>query len=352
MTKRTHRLTTIAAAIATRVAAAVNRIPRRGRPAVLGVLTLAAVAAVAFVAVVVAPGGDRTAARGTSTNPAVQLTRVHAAAARPDVDGRLALLAVGSDDGAPSFGRHGRADRGRGDSLHLLVIDADATRGVVIGIPRDAYVPIPGRAAGKINSALATGGPDLLVRAVEDLSGITVDYYALTHFEGLVTLVNGVGGVPVDVTRRIEDPASGADLHAGPQRLNGRQALAYARARKTVPGGDFARSRHQGQLLIGGLGAFQGHLRADPAALMKWLALIRRTVVTDLPMDELMRLALLARDVNPADLHNVVLPGTPGTAGEASVVRLTPEADAILASVRAGRLDNLDNRGGPAAPDL
>jgi LCP family protein required for cell wall assembly len=321
---------------------------RRSRAA-LAALTLAAVTlsgvAVAAGGGVAAAGARETA--GASDPPAAELSRVHTGSAAPSRDGRLAFLVIGSDEGAPSFGRDRPAERGRADALQLVVLDATARRGVVIGFPRDSWVPIPGHRANKITAALALGGPDLLVRTVEELSGIPVDYHALTAFDRLITLVNGIGGVPVNIERRIEDPDSGADFHPGEQRLNGAQALAYARARKGVPGGDFGRSRHQGDMLLGGLAAFQGHLRAHPALLMRWLRLARKTVSTDLPFHELASLALFARSFPPGSIHNLVLPGAPGREGNASVVHLDPEAADVFAAAREGRFDDL-----PGAPGV
>jgi polyisoprenyl-teichoic acid--peptidoglycan teichoic acid transferase len=292
-----------------------------------------------------APGGAATTA---DDDPAVELSRVHTGLAGPRRDGRLAFLVIGSDEGAPGFGRNAPAERGRGDALQLVVVDATARRGVVIGIPRDSWVPVPGHGANKINAAMVLGGPALMVRAVEELSGIPVDYYALTSFDRLITLVNGIGGVPVEIRQRIQDPDSGADFHPGRQRLNGRQALAYARARKGgVPRGDFGRSRHQGDMLLGGLAAFQGHLRADPAHLLRWLRLARQTVSTDLPFPEFAALALFAREFPAGSIHNLVLPGRTGREGNASVVHLDPEAKDVFAAAREGRFDDL-----PGAPGV
>ena len=137
--------------------------------------------------------------------------------------------------------------------------------------------------------------------------------------------------------RAVVDPVAGAKLRPGPQRLSGAQALALARARKSLPGGDFTRSEHQEDILLGGLRTFQSQLRADPAALMRWLALARQHVATDLRLGELLRLALLARSVPPRNLRTVVLPGRPGEGGGASVVLLDPQAGRILARAKAGR---------------
>jgi len=270
--------------------------------------------------------------------PAVTVQRAHKGAAAPSFKRRITFLVVGSDSGAPKFGRGGAAAHGRADSLHLVVLDPVKRQGIVMGFPRDSYVPIPGHGTNKVNAAMSFGGPALLVRTFERLTGIHIDYFALTSFDGLTDLVNRVGGVRVNVDMNIRDHVAGAFMNKGPQRLSGARALAYARARKTVPGGDIARSRHQGQILIGGLATYQAQVAKDPARVMKWLAIMNDEVQTDLPIREQLNLALFARTVAPSWLHNVVVPNTTGTAGRASIVRLLPGAYSLFARVRAGSL--------------
>jgi polyisoprenyl-teichoic acid--peptidoglycan teichoic acid transferase len=271
------------------------------------------------------------------TGQAITVQRAHAGSATPAVKKRIVLLTIGSDSGAPKFGRGGSMESGRADALQLVVLDTVKRRGSVLSFPRDSYVPIPGHGTNKINAAMAFGGPPLLVATFEQLTGLTIDYYAVTSFDGLTDIVNKVGGVRVDVDMNLRDHFAGAFLNKGRQTLNGRQALSYARARKTLPGGDFDRSRHQGQILLGGLGTFQRQVAKDPTQVMSWLAVLRDEVKTDLPFPELLRLALLATRVPPASIRNVPVPGTAGNAGGASVVRLTPGAYALFARVRAGK---------------
>jgi polyisoprenyl-teichoic acid--peptidoglycan teichoic acid transferase len=300
------------------------------RPIAL-LVTLALVGVVAAVGVATFLGRSDAA-------PAITVQRAHKGAAAPSFKGRIAFLVVGSDSGAPKFGRGGAAERGRADSLHLVVLDPAKRQGIVIGFPRDSYVPIPGHGTNKVNAAMSFGGPALLVRTFEQLTGIKIDYYALTSFDGLTDLVNRVGGVQVNVDMNIRDRFAGAFMNRGPQRLSGARALAYARARKTVPGGDIARSRHQGQILIGGLATYQAQVAKDPARVMKWLAIMNDEVQSDLPIREQLNLALLARTIPPSRLHNVVVPNATGSAGRASIVRLLPGAYILFARVRAGRL--------------
>jgi polyisoprenyl-teichoic acid--peptidoglycan teichoic acid transferase len=283
------------------------------------------------------PGRPATA-RAASVGQAFTVQRAHAGSATPALKGRIVLLTVGSDSGAPRFGRGGSMESGRADALQLVIIDTARRRGAVVSFPRDSYVPIPGHGTNKINAAMAFGGPGLLVATFERLTGLTIDYYALTSFDGLTDIVNKVGGVRVNVDMNLRDRFSGAFLDKGTRTLSGGQALAYARARKTLPGGDLDRTRHQGQLLLGGLGTFQRQVAKDPTQVMGWLAVMRDEVKTDLPFPQLLRLALLATTVPPGDIRNIPVPGVAGSAGGASVVRLQPGAYALFARLRAGKL--------------
>jgi LCP family protein required for cell wall assembly len=270
--------------------------------------------------------------------PAVTVQKAHAGSATPAVKRRIVLLTIGSDSGAPKFGRGGAMESGRADALQLVVLDTVRRRGAVVSFPRDSYVPIPGHGTNKINAAMAFGGPPLLVATFEQLTGLTIDYYALTSFDGLTDIVNKVGGVRVNVDMNIRDSFAGAFLDKGKRKLSGRQALAYSRARKTLPGGDLARSRHQGQVLLGGLATYQAQVTKDPARVMAWLAIMRDEVKSDLPFPELLRLALLATRIPPSRIASQVVPSAAGSAGGASVVRLLPGAYSLFARVRAGKL--------------
>jgi polyisoprenyl-teichoic acid--peptidoglycan teichoic acid transferase len=304
------------------------------RRALLGLGALAVACALAVTAVAFGP--RRTAA--SALTPAVTIQRAHAGQATPALRGRVVLLAVGSDSGAPKFGRGGTVEGGRADALHLLVLDTAHRRGIMMGFPRDSYVPIPGHGTDKINAAMSLGGPSLLVATIEQLTGIHIDYYALTSFDGLTDMVNKVGGVRVGIDMNMNDHFAGAFFHKGEQQLNGQEALAYSRARKTVPGGDLTRSRHQGQVLLGGLATYQRQVAADPSRVMTWLAVMAQEVKTDLPFPELLRLALVATSIPPGNIDNTVVPSAAGSAGSASVVRLLPGAYSLFARVRAGGL--------------
>jgi LCP family protein required for cell wall assembly len=305
----------------------------RRAPTLIAVLGLVAALAAGLV-VATSPRQPATAQDAA----AVTVQRAHAGSATPTLKRRVVLLTIGSDSGAPKFGRGGAMESGRADALQLVIIDTSKRKGAVVSFPRDSYVPIPGHGTNKINAAMAFGGPPLLVATFEQLTGLTIDYYALTSFDGLTDIVNKVGKVQVNVDMNLRDHFAGAFLDKGRRNLTGGQALAYARARKTLPGGDFDRSRHQGQLLLGGLTTYQRQVAEDPAKVLTWLGIMRDEVKTDLPFPELLRLALLATDIPASGIKNVPVPSVAGSAGGASVVRLLPGAYSLFGRLRAGSL--------------
>lgn len=238
------------------------------------------------------------------------------------------VLVLGSDARANEA-----LDATRADSVHLVAVDPATRRGTIVGIPRDSYVQFPRGGRGKINDALARGGPKYVAETVRLLTGLPVDYYLLTGFEGLQRMVDELGGIDVFVDRRMNDRFSGARFEKGWQRMDGNEALAFSRNRNDVIDGDFTRSAHHGDLMLAGLGKLRSEV-GDDVALLRWVDVLRRHTRIDVPFDQLPRLAALARHTDPASLKNVVLPGRIGFAGRASVVYLTQDASRLFADLR------------------
>ena len=132
----------------------------------------------------------------------------------------------------------------------------------------------------------------------------------------------------------MHDPLSGADFEAGTQRLDGGQALAFARDRKDVPGGDIGRSANHGRLLLSALSQFRSSFRQHPASLMTWVAAGRRGLDTDLSLGALLDLAMTASRIEARHVDNVVVPAGSGTVGSASVVFIQPGAKDLYADMR------------------
>ncbi|HEV3365525.1 MAG TPA: LCP family protein [Acidimicrobiia bacterium] len=247
----------------------------------------------------------------------------------PVPDGLVFILAIGSD-ARPGIDPR----RGNADSLHLLAVDPATGSGTVLGFPRDAWVDIPGRGKNKINAALRLGGPQLQAETIRQLTGLPVHYTVLTAFEGFQRMVDELGGVNVNVTRKMDDVSSGARFDPGWHHMTGAEALAYSRNRKDAPNGDFSRSLQQGDVMLAGLAKLRAEV-GDDAGLARWIDVLLRHADLDSPPWELRQLATLARTLDPGRLPNRVLPGRAGTANSQFVVFLGEEAARIFVDLRS-----------------
>ena len=133
----------------------------------------------------------------------------------------------------------------RSDTILILHIPANGGPSVLVSLPRDSYVPIPGFGANKINAAYSFGGPKLLAKTVQNVTGLRIDHYMGIGFGGFVSVVNAVGGVRMCLKTSLYDRASGARLKKGCQTLDGAQALAYVRTRHNFSDQDLQRVQDQ-----------------------------------------------------------------------------------------------------------
>jgi LCP family protein required for cell wall assembly len=134
---------------------------------------------------------------------------------------------------------------GRSDTIMILHVPAGGGRPVLISIPRDSYVNIPGHGMNKINAAFSIGGPQLLAETVQSATGLYINHFMDIGFGGFVNVVNAVGGVRMCLPAPIHDQASGLNLSAGCQVLSGGQALAWVRDRHTFLTQDLQREQDQ-----------------------------------------------------------------------------------------------------------
>ena len=202
-------------------------------------------------------------------------------------------------------GRDGLNDRT--DTIILLSIDTVQKKGRLLSIPRDTRVQLRPGSYDKINAAYVYGGVDLAKQATGDLLKTHIDRFAAINFDGVVDLVNILGGVEVDVPVRMYVPLEGIDLQAGPgQLLNGADALAYMRYRGTS-GGDMDRIVRQQEVLV---------KLAKNLFTLKNILNIRRFLETaldkmdtDLTISELAALASISSVIVENGIETYVLPG-------------------------------------------
>lgn len=175
----------------------------------------------------------------------------------------LVFLVLGSDsrsdlDDLENFGSAGGQ---RGDVIMLVRVDRGEPA-QILSIPRDLWVDIPGHGENKINAAYAFGGPSLMVSTIQQNLGIPINHYVEIGFKGFQDLVDEIGGIEITFPNAARDAKSGLDVAAGTQRLDGDQALAYARSRSyqelqngtwvSVEANDIGRTKRQ-QAVVGAI---------------------------------------------------------------------------------------------------
>jgi LCP family protein required for cell wall assembly len=172
---------------------------------------------------------------------------------RPANQPGTTYLLVGSDSRAGltrkqelSLGT-GKASGQRTDTIMLLHTGSGPN--LLMSIPRDSIVPIPGHGTTKINAAYAYGGAKLLIKTIEQNTGIRVDEYVEIGFGGFVNVVDAVGGITICPTSAMKDPLANLNIKKGCQDANGKKALGYARSRHTSGLGDIDRALHQREVV-------------------------------------------------------------------------------------------------------
>jgi len=133
----------------------------------------------------------------------------------------------------------------RSDTILLLHIPGNGGPAVLVSLPRDSYVKIPGYGYNKLNAAYSFGGPKLLAETVQNNTGLRIEHYMGIGFGGLVNVVNSVGGVTMCFKHSLHDAASGVHLKKGCQTLSGGQALSFVRVRHTFASQDLQREQNQ-----------------------------------------------------------------------------------------------------------
>lgn len=248
---------------------------------------------------------------------------------RTDLGGGRHVLVIGSD------ARPGEeVERSRADAIQLLGVDGKGGAGVM-GFARDLWVPIPGNGEGKLNSSMVFSGASGQTESVSSVSGIDVDGYVVTGFEGFENIFEELGGLNFTAPEDMRSHLSGGTIDKGYNSLDGQEALAWSRERKTLPGGDFDRSRNQGLLLAAA--AVQARLRG-PESLPEALSVIDENASSNLSAEEMLLFTGAFFRVDPRQLGHEVAQGPTGMRSGQSIVQLDGDSRAAFRDFRDGRL--------------
>ena len=190
-----------------------------------------------------------------------------------------------------------------GDTMMMITFNPKTLNATVFSIPRDTYVPIScyGGNSNKINSS-AVGGTSCVIKTLENLTDIDIDYYVKINFKGVVELVDALDGIEVDVPIKFCEQDSNREfgeneicLDKGVQTLNGEEALALSRHRKTLISGDFQRVEHQ-QLIVESIAKKAKTIRSVDT-LYDILNAISNNIETNIKTSEMLNLYNVGKDI-------------------------------------------------------
>jgi LCP family protein required for cell wall assembly len=271
-------------------------------------------------------------------------------AARPTkvVPNAMNMLILGSDSRDPD-----NLGGSRSDTIILAHFPQGRNSVQLVSIPRDTWVRVPKSADGrygntnaKINAAYAWGGVPLIVQTVESYTGIRIDHVAIVDFAGFQQIVDALGGIDIDVDQ------SFTSIHppyrkfvAGVTHMDGATALDYSRQRKQFADGDFARIRHQQQVITAILdAATTGGLLTDPLSLNSFL----RAVANAVSVDKTFSIVDTAMDLRHLRSEDVTFFTSPskgtGMAGDQSVVFPdTAKAKALFGAIQRDSVPDVLN---------
>lgn len=248
----------------------------------------------------------------------------------------LTILLIGSDARSDDNGEIVKdgVEGMRSDATVVAHLSGDRSRVELMSIPRDLQVEIPDCTLfdgttvpggyGDFNVAFSNGGRHgdpaeaaaCTINAVHDLTDIPIDHWAVIDFAGFTRMVNALGGIPMCIPERIVSQDADLELEAGPQLLDGAEALGYARLRTAevgdVSGSDLQRITRQQQLLERTLQTARAkNLFTDVGALTSFIRAGAESLTTDEQLGDLdfmIRLAYGLRGVTADALTVTTVP--------------------------------------------
>ncbi len=312
---------------------------RRARQQRVLITILAAISAL----ILMAAGGSW----GLTSYVSSHFGRVNAGTTGTPASGPLNILVAGVDIRAGLTGPEqaelhvGHDVSDNSDTLMLVHVAADHGHVEVVSLPRDSWVDIPGHGMNKINAAIGIGGVPLMVRTIEQATGLTINDYVEVNFLGFVRVIDALGGVNVCLPFAVDDSYSGLHLSAGVHHVDGITALKYARDRHSFALSDLSRINNQQQLMATLLSsAISSGTLANPIRLHRFLASATSAIQVDQGFN-VVRLAGELRGIQPRDVAFTTVPlaslnyVTP--TGQSAVLWDSRAASAMFAQLKADR---------------
>ncbi|MFD4243171.1 LCP family protein [Streptomyces sp. NPDC058525] len=270
-------------------------------------------------------------------------------------NGSMDILVLGSDSRGGANADYGPDDGGsaRSDTAMIVHLNEGHTKASIVSIPRDTMTARPacttakgktdpGGQRAQFNEAYTVGGAACAVKTVEKMSGIRMDHYIEVDFTGFKKIIDTLGGVQVTTAKPIKDEYSHLNLPAGPNKLNGEQALGLVRTRHAVgDGGDLGRIQLQQAFIkalikqVKSIGLFD-----NPKQLLDLADTGTKSITTDKSLGDvksLMGFAQSLQSINAQDMHMITLPVTTDAIDANRVAPLKKESQLVWDALLADR---------------
>ncbi|MFI5759059.1 LCP family protein [Streptomyces sp. NPDC051569] len=288
----------------------------------------------------------------TDTTAAAELHTYEKERPTPVVLDAQNILLLGSDSrSGQGNSKYGGDDGGsqRSDTTILLHLAADRQSATAVSVPRDLMVEIPScrRPDGtrtkeqfaQFNWAFEFGGAACTIRTVENLTGIRVDHHMVIDFHGFKGMVDAVGGVGICLKEPVDDKQAKLKLPAGPQTLDGEQALGFVRARHGIGDGSDTERMGRQQRFLGSLfkKVQSDGVLLNPTRLYPVLDAATKSITTDAGLATLTDLYDLARSMRNVPIDQVrflTVPRQPYTADPNRDELVQPDAKNLFERLR------------------
>lgn len=202
-------------------------------------------------------------------------------------------------------------DTFRSDSMILCRVDPKDLKVTMVSLHRDTLLDMGEYGYQKLNAAHAIGGPAYAVKIVSEFAGVPISHYAEIDFDGFREAVDALGGVEVNVPIEIDDSNAGGHLDAGPQTLNGKQALILCRSRHSYDDyGDGDRFRAANQRMVISAVA-KKLLDSNVGTMTRTIKAMSKYITTDFDVTDIVNLAISMRGLDTsANVYTAMEPTT------------------------------------------
>ena len=222
------------------------------------------------------------------------------------------MLLLGTDESQERATDETYGGSFRSDSMMLARIDCPNKKVTLISLERDTLLDMGDAGWQKLNAASAIGGPAYAIEMVSKMAHNTpISHYALIDFDGFCDVVNALGGIDVDVPIEIDDDDAGGYLAAGPQTLDGDQALILCRSRHAYEeygSGNSYRSANQRMVLSA---IAQKILASDIGTIASTVGTLSKYLSTDLGINDIIGIAQALRGLDmSSDMYTAMQPTT------------------------------------------